>query len=231
MLKDRKFYFSDPKHFNDPIDCKIGIFSALKAAIKVAEKEDNSIKNRLDKMGDLDKTLKKIENTVKKSGVFSLSKEQNNILMWSHYADSHKGFSLGFELSSNFTKYNAENSIVGTDEVQYSESNPFVERFLELAEYSDAPKWEEFWVSFISIGLLAKSSTWEYENEVRIIRATPGKVKYSYEELKEVIFGLNMTQKRKNKLKNILSSSKWDHVITKEVIRENDGFKLVVVNC
>jgi len=131
MLKDREIYFSDPKHFNDPIDCKISIFSALKAAINLAEKEDKSIKRKLEKMEALDKTLRKIENTVKESAVFSLSKEKNNILMWSHYADRHRGFALGFKLSNNFTKYNKENLIIGTEEVRYFENNPFVEHLLD----------------------------------------------------------------------------------------------------
>jgi len=30
-------------------------------------------------------------------GIFSLSKSKNNLLMWSHYADSHKGYCIGFD--------------------------------------------------------------------------------------------------------------------------------------
>ena len=231
MLKDRAFYFSDPKHFNDPVDCKIGIYSALKAAVDLAQKEDETIKSKLGEIAALDKILRKIENDVKKSAVFSLSKEENNMLMWSHYADSHKGFAVGFKLSTNFTKYNEANAIIGTEEVHYSTSNPFVDYFIELAKCKKPPTWDEFWVPLISMGLVAKSSAWKYENEVRIIRGIPGKVKYSHEELREVIFGLNMAPNKKNKIKKILSSTEWSHVQTKEVIREDDGFKLKVVVC
>lgn len=231
MLKDREFYFSDPKHFNDPVDCKIGIYSALKAAVDLAKKEDASIKSKLGEMTSLDNILRKIEDDVKRSAVFSLSKEENNMLMWSHYADSHKGFAVGFELSTNFTEFNEENAIIGTEEVHYSESNPFVDYFTELAKSTKPPTWDEFWVPLISMGLVAKSNAWVYENEVRIIRGKPGKVKYSHEELKEVIFGLNMAPKKKSKIKKILSSTEWSHVQTKEVIREDDGFKLKVVVC
>ena len=81
------------------------------------------------------------------------------------------------------------------------------------------------------MGLVAKSVAWKYENEVRIIRGLPGKVNYSPDELKEVIFGLNLAPKKKRKIKGLLSSSEWNHVQMKEVIRKHDGFNLTVVTC
>ncbi|HGY1053520.1 TPA: DUF2971 domain-containing protein, partial [Aeromonas salmonicida subsp. pectinolytica] len=34
----------------------------------------------------------------------SLSRNNTNILMWSHYADSHKGFCIGFSRQNNYFK-------------------------------------------------------------------------------------------------------------------------------
>jgi len=231
MLKNREFYFSDPKHFNDPADCQIGIYSALKAAVDLAEKEDLTVKSKLQKLETLDNIYTIIENDVKKSAVCSLSREENNVLMWTHYADSHKGFSIGFTLSSTFTEYNEANAIIGTKEVHYSENNPFVEYFLEFAKCPKVPEWDEFWVSLLSLGLVAKSESWKYENEVRIIRGMPGKVQFSPAELKVVIFGLHMKLKKRQKIRKLLSGKEWGHVQMKEVKREHDGFKLKVVNC
>jgi len=231
MLKNREFYFSDPKHFNDPVDCHIGIYSALREAVDLAEKEDSTVKSKLEKLGTLDSIYTKIENDVKKSAVFSLSKEENNVLMWSHYANMHEGFSVGFSLSENFTEYNEANAIIGAVEVHYTEDNPFVDYFLEFAKCDEIPEWNEFWAALLSMGLVAKSIAWQHENEVRIIRGMPGKVRYSPEELKEVIFGLKMNTKRRKRIEKILSGSEWAHVQLKEVIREHDGFRLKVVNC
>jgi hypothetical protein len=231
MLKNRELYFSDPKHFNDPADCRIGIYDALNAAVNLAEKEDSTVKNKLQKLGALDSLFRQIENDVKRSAVFSLSKEENNVLMWSHYADSHQGFSIGFSLSSEFTKCNKKNAIIGTEEVYYSKDNPFVSYFIEFAKCEKPPEWKEFWQSLISLGLVAKSCAWKYEDEVRIIRGMPGKVNYSPDELREVIFGLNLAPKKRQRIKNLLSGSQWNHVQMKEVIREHDGFKLKVVIC
>ena len=231
MLKNREFYFSDPKHFNDPVDCQIGIYGAVKTAVELAEREYSTVKDKLRKLETLDKIYKRMENDVKRAAIFSLSKEENNVLMWSHYADSHKGFSIGFTLSSTFTEYNKANAIIGTNEVHYSEGNPFVDYFLEFARCSQTPKWEEFWSPLISMGLAVKSKSWEHENEVRIIRGMPGKVQFLPTELKIVIFGLHMKQKNRNKIKKILSGNEWGHVHMKEVIREHDGFKLKVIDC
>ncbi len=176
MLKNRELYFFDPKHFNDPVDCRIELYSALETAVNVAEREDPTVKAKLQKLGNLDDIYRKIENDVKRSAVFSLSREENNVLMWSHYADSHKGFSVGFSLSSKFTEYSEPNAIIGTEEVHYSEDNPFVEYFLGFSKSSEVPEWNEFWVSLLSMGLVAKSDACKYDNELRIIRGMPGKV-------------------------------------------------------
>ena len=231
MLKNREFYFSDPKHFNDPADCRIGIYDALKTAVNLAQKEDSTVKSKLQKLGALDKLFRQIENDVKRAAVFSLSREENNVLMWSHYADSHKGFSVGFRLSNEFTKYNKENAIIGTEEVYYWKDNPFVKYFIAFAKCAKPPEWREFWLYLLTMGLVAKSVAWKYENEVRIIRGMPGKVNYSPDELREVIFGLNLTPKKRETIKKLLSGSDWNHVQMKEVIREHDGFNLKVVTC
>lgn len=231
MLKNREFYFSDPKHFNDPVDCQIGIYSALKTAVDIAEKENSTVKEKLKNLGTLEHICTKIEKDVKNAAVFSLSKEENNILMWSHYTERHSGFSVGFALSNTFTEYNEANAIIGTNEVHYSEDNPFVDYFLEFAKCSQIPEWKEFWIPLLSMGLAVKSKAWEYENEVRIIRAMPGKVQFSPAELKIVIFGLNMKLKSRQKIKKLLSGQEWSHVQMKEVKRKDDGFRLQVMNC
>ena len=231
MLENRELYFSDPKHFNDPVDCKINIFSALKAAVELAENEDSTVRNKLEQLGKLDDLFKKIENGVKNAGVYSLTREQNNVLMWSHYADKHKGFSVGFDFSSSITEYNEENQIVGTEDVYYSEDNPFVEYFLSICKAPKLPPWEEFWPSIFSMGLVAKSYAWKYENEVRVIRGNAGIVTYSPDDLKEMIFGLEIETKKRNDIENILSGSEFTHVQMKKIVREYDGFKLRIENC
>jgi hypothetical protein len=190
------------------------------------EKKGPKVKQKLEKLGALDEIFERIENDAMQSGVFSLSKNKNDALMWSHYADSHKGFAAGFILSERFTKYNQANAIIGTNPVGYFKENPFIKYFIEFAESTEKISWNEFWVSLLSMALVAKSKPWKYEKEVRIVRGKTGKVHYSPFELKEIIFGLKMDKKKRQKIRKILSGSEWSHVKVYEVIRKNDGFKL-----
>ena len=230
MLKNREFYFSDSEHLNDPVDCQIGIYNALIMAADRAKKELPLAKEKLQKLGSLNSLFQSVENDVKRSAVLSLSKKNNNVLMWSHYADGHNGFAAGYKLSSNFTKYNENDAILGTNEVSYFENNPFIDFFLEYAESTQTLSQREFAVHLISMGLVAKSEPWKYEKEVRVVRGKPGIVSYNPNELREIIFGLKMEKRKRQIIKRILSGPQWKHVQMQEVIRENDGFKLSVVH-
>ncbi len=230
MLKNKEIYFSNPNSFNDPVDCKINILSAVKAAIKLAEHEEPATKNKLEEIEKLTNLFSDIEEDVKHAGVYSLSKEENNVLMWSHYADKHKGFSVGFSLSNNFIKFNERDEIIGTADVSYSEDNPFIKYFLSITKNTKLPSWDEFWPCIFSMALTSKSKEWTYENEVRIIRGNPGVVNFSPSELIEVIFGLEMNEDNKNNLKAILSGNEWKHIQMKEVIREDNGLQLKLIS-
>lgn len=52
MLINREFFFSDPRHFNDPYDCQISIIDAIRAAIEQAEVigTRESVKSKLEKL-------------------------------------------------------------------------------------------------------------------------------------------------------------------------------------
>lgn len=91
-----------------------------------------------------------------------LCTSNKNRLMWSHYADSHKGFCVEYDFS-------------GSDEetlsklpfpVVYSEERPLVpwEAALDNSE-----KNMEQAARAIMMGLLTKDKAWEYENEWRIL--------------------------------------------------------------
>jgi hypothetical protein len=55
-------------------------------------------------------------------GLLSFSKENNISLMWSHYADEHKGFVIGFE--STIFQHNQPYSEL--TEVNYSKERPYI---------------------------------------------------------------------------------------------------------
>lgn len=163
---------------------------------------------------------------ISNSGILSFSRINNNVLMWAHYADEHRGFALGFRLSKTFTEYNQQYSIVGCSDVDYSPTNPFINYFIEFGNSNELPSWDQFWMKLFSLGLLVKSAAWDYEKEVRVIRKEPGPVPFSCEELAEVIFGLNMSDRHRITIRRILSGAEWSHVRFRSVVRKGHGFEL-----
>jgi hypothetical protein len=78
-------------------------------------------------------------------GFLCLSKTPSNILMWSHYADCHRGMVIEFDSNHEYFKFR-------TREVVYSNVRP------SMALHDENPSTEI---------LRTKSLDWEYEQEVR----------------------------------------------------------------
>lgn len=88
-------------------------------------------------------------------GVLCLSENNNSILMWGLYAESHKGFVVGYDSESTFfnQKVGPDDSLRGLAKVVYEK-----ERLpINLSEVTE----KEFF--------LTKSDHWEYEAEWRMI--------------------------------------------------------------
>lgn len=71
-------------------------------------------------------------NNLKSFGVVSFSKRNDSILMWSHYADSHKGFCIGFHTKIEFRD---------AKEVYYAEN---INKHLIFEHFIHGKKKEEF---------------------------------------------------------------------------------------
>lgn len=88
----------------------------------------------------------------------------DNLLMWSHYADSHKGFCIEYEI----TNYNLENCSLYNNlyPVIYTNNIKYV-TYEVLKEYSGFRDDSTLWGMYRK-GLLGKSIDWKYENEWRL---------------------------------------------------------------
>jgi hypothetical protein len=99
-------------------------------------------------------------------GALCLSSEWNNGLLWSHYADKHRGLCLGFEISPkvevldlNYVKTVQEVSVEGFEKLA-------AVRRLPEAQTPEAR--EEAKKPLITL-LRTKFEAWKYENEVRLL--------------------------------------------------------------
>lgn len=94
-----------------------------------------------------------------KIGILCLSEENDNLTMWSHYAENHCGFVLGF--NSDIPITNNEQCLNKPRKVLYSYSRPYLKLFIANMNQQDRKKnWAEKF-------LYTKSKDWSYENEWR----------------------------------------------------------------
>jgi len=152
-------------------------------------------------------------------GIFCLSDIHNNLLMWSHYADSHKGIVIGFDRDyelfnlkiNDFTKLRKVKYTSDRPHVNFKLTNHSIEENMKLAEKI----------------YFTKSSEWEYELEYRVIKILDHVTKtenydqnefpihlfpFSESAIKSVIIGDRVTKENITKVLDTLSTNNYDHV-------------------
>lgn len=198
-LKNAQIYFNTPASFNDPFDCSVLEASVtlgdnevvelfkryLKAGNKIVDFEINSIKDipqqYIDQIHEAsDKNLiDQQDKFLNKTGCTCFSEVNDNILLWSHYTDGHKGICLEFDTSFPlFAK---------VKEVKYSQRFPSIDPIKML--FGSNNEISEEWLK----PLCTKYECWSYEKEWRLLHKEPN-VEYGYpvEALKSVYFGLSV---------------------------------------
>jgi hypothetical protein len=110
-----------------------------------------------------------------KIGVCCFTKNNDNLLMWSYYADSHKGICIEFDSKKEpFSK---------AFKVNYQDEIPKINSDLLFSETYNMESVNKF--------LCFKSENWEHEDELRIFHNESNKsYNYSVDSIKSIYFGL-----------------------------------------
>jgi len=206
-LSNSTIFLQTPNKFNDPYDCYEGLVNferfieKLISSMNISKPKGNSV---------LAKRLVD-EQFRDKIGISCFSKKFNNLLMWSHYADKHKGACIGFDLDVG-----SINSIKGSrvkGAVNY-------DRKYEPADFAgDEETWIRNW-------LLTKAKDWKYEKEVRLICPNQnGVIEIETYMIKEVIFGSQADELFKKKVKEIVKRKDYNLEFSNLKLKENK-FKL-----
>lgn len=115
--------------------------------------------------------------------IVSLSRNPSSTLMWSHYANGHRGVLVGVEVNEN--KYDIQR-------VNYSDS-------LFNLEYNYSNQGSSLAEHILS----QKQSAWSYEDEERIF-VRNGR-EYAEVEVKEVVLGSKMSTRNRGFIKKLIS--------------------------
>jgi hypothetical protein len=168
------------------------------------------------------------------TGLLSLSKTPENVLMWSHYADSHRGFVIEFDSAHQYFSK-------GTQEITYSQNRPQM-----IARQGD--QLTDIWRT--------KSSDWVYEMEVRksmplhnqidplpnghkLVRGIPGakedpKKIYLFDFPKELITAIVIGWKADNKLRfriaEALRKNSMNRVKIMHAVPSKDQYRMEIIS-
>lgn len=177
-LENNEFWASHTRQLNDPCEGMIAIsdYEAQMDNLKLFFPQQS---NDLTLLNQAFQNL--IDMKDNKLGILSLSKSYDDELLWAHYADSHKGFCIEYDLEKLLAKQNPKHRFFN---VQYSNQIPNL-NFSQLSDQNDPD-------SLIKIMLGYKSQRWEYEDELRVITEHQGINIYDFRTVKSIFFGLRM---------------------------------------
>lgn len=116
-------------------------------------------------------------------GIFSLSYNPLNELIWSHYGGSHKGFCIGYDIDQLIS---FEPHQYHRIDVSYSDFAPQVDSKDLIHDTSP--------MNVLRKMLGVKSSPWQYEQEVRVVTTPAGLHEHDFRAVREVYFGLRCAE-------------------------------------
>lgn len=178
-LEQLKAFFAQGNDFADEVKMMLPEEAWVSLKVGLQSTEDlTTLKDRVEasrqQMLSLISTLFPVLSAFSKrfSTIACFSEDVKSILMWSHYADSHKGFALEYDfrptLSSNPLERGALYPVVYSDE-RYDASVHITWQFMHVQGFhSKNPD-----ITAFSKVALHKSRVWEYEREWRIIDPGP----------------------------------------------------------
>ncbi|EPF7653774.1 TPA: DUF2971 domain-containing protein [Vibrio vulnificus] len=236
IFEKSELYYPFPSGLNDPFECqfqlKVGDLSDLEYrskhrvwAYEVQKhlspvvgpvdyfKYYDSLSNETHLKFTKDIRDKTFETVDQKWGIFSLSSDPQNVLMWAHYANNHRGFCLEFDTSNDYFgrawKVNYVNRINSIDILDFTEEDAFN-------------------------SLVTKTKEWSYESEFRVISNAQNQVvglpalvrenvsEFPVSKLSAIIFGARMSQADITEVLGWLDE-RHSHVKLKKIGLNSDG--------
>ncbi|MGC2691403.1 MAG: DUF2971 domain-containing protein [Desulfobaccales bacterium] len=240
IFTHNELYFPSPIDLNDPLECRplflVGDLSDplykknyvnyVTRRIKVrSNQHPNQIRTWVENLTQqmANNLARKQQNDyrrqLQKYRICSFCSEPDNPIVWSHYADQHRGFSLIFR---------ADNDLFGSAiKIEYQDEYPR----LDVIE-DDA-------YAILRNSALVKFSDWSYEKEFRLISSEPAfegalpvknkKWNFPAEMLIGIIFGCKIIDSDRRLLENLCKnySSKLQK---KRVVPNDDKFLLKIID-
>ena len=191
ILIDRRLWLASPASFNDPFDCKRWIplggndYHRLRWYKELIRRQHpNASRREIDDLAirmrhdTVEEELNRgIGAAMKEKGVLCLSETKSNLLMWGHYADSHRGICRGFKVDRACPVLGRTLPVNYTQQYSSLPMNPIDDDAMD---------------EVLNCLLLVKSREWSYEKEWRSVSQREGHRDYLGRLLEVVYLGLAM---------------------------------------
>ena len=209
-----ELYFARPSQFNDPFDCYPVVSLSATDSEYAAYLEDLYKRfaphlSRHDRRSSIRSVIKdpslnhssqlvidtmhdSVRRAVESAGVLSLSADPTPVLMWSHYANSHKGICLRFKATPHLPFFGR------AQPVTYHIVRPVINLIRDSGR------------ELIDKAVLTKADFWSYEDEWRVIEHDLGAGVHCFpqEALDGVLFGAKCDVDCIKKVKSLLEDRK-----------------------
>lgn len=220
IFTNNQLWFSAPKDFNDPFDCRVYpeipneedfAHYLSQNSPNATPEQYNGILEGIKRSGSSEAIAKKaIDDVMNRCGIKCFTDNNKNILMWSHYGDSHKEICLEFDVLEDLPFFTYPIKVNYTTEYYHLDfRNP----------------------KFVTELLRSKSVDWSYENEVRIYKKESGQHKFNPSSLKTITFGCCASDDSMNAIKDLVQANPLlNHVICLKASTNDKEYKLDIQN-
>lgn len=180
-------YFAHQEQLNDPFDCNLDVIKSIKnAASSLSGRRATNLNNLItprSPLNNFQRELNKLE-------VCSFSRHMKETLMWSHYADNHKGVCVLYEFPESFL--NDDTKFIGASGVTYN-PNPLTSWFKKISNRMPATD-QELMGNLLKLVLTSKEKAWKYEKEFRVITYRHGSIDIPQSYIKQIVFGMQASK-------------------------------------
>jgi len=236
MLRNNQIYFASPLDFNDPFDCvahehmletlnpqSLELLARLHPQVSpenITHTNTEHLIEAIQQRPEFQEIIAEQKNALNKflneTGVLCLSSCNDSILMWSHYANYHKGFCIGFKNKIGMQ----ESLIIG--EVAYTKARS--NDLIPLSLFSQLVTEEEAINNLLKVFFFTKYIDWQYEQEWRVMGKRGIEI-YPDHCIDRIIFGLNMPLEERNTIRCILKNQ---HIKFFEAVKSKEYFSIEI---
>lgn len=208
-IKDNKITVSPSWRMNDPFDSIINLWADEKHLMQTCKEHSH---------------VKPFAESFKFFRIRSFcygndNEVVNKTLMWSHYAEDHKGYCVKYRLSQNFIKQKAHTG--------------FEHMYLKKVEYTDQAINIDTASIDTTTAFATKSKEWAYEHEVRLIAYLPeNEEEYKGIDLDKnsfieaIYFGYRCEDATIKQVKSFFDNSEYKPIFYKMELNKEDVYKM-----